>query len=173
MGILIAIIVVLLVVLGSVLFKDQNDDSANNDNEQVVDNNNADDVNDVREKIVLVSTSCTGDEDDLEAYIDNDNNIVLSQGSKSKIIGTVNAKYLYSETFLECAGVTLFYITNDNVLYNIGYPNFEVERTAEKLIEDKVTKFISNVDDHDGYIKVLLENGQEKEIQFAKSAMAE
>ncbi len=119
-------------------------------------------------KLVLVKEpECTGAATSLEAEINENKNIAISQnlGAEEIIVG--NAKYIYSIGLFACDNITLYYITEDYGLYKVERPSAgDPNQKGKKVTSSQIIEFLGEDHRDDGnYLKVLT---KDKKVEYIK-----
>ncbi len=138
--------------------------SDNTDNTQVTEN----DVNIATEKennnnyTYLRDTELTaGCDNEINIKIEN-GSIIISNGEKTVRYNNVDAKYIHWNGVMQCGSVNLFYITNDNNLYeiagiyNLFGDNAKFVQPVKKT--DNVKEMIEDISSSDTYGDTVISN---------------
>lgn len=88
----------------------------------------------------------TGCSNEINIKIDN-GDIVISNGEKTVRYNGVDAKYIHWRGFMECGSVNLFYLTNDNNLFEIN--------GLYNLFGDSNTRYVEPLKKADNVIEML------------------
>lgn len=134
--------------------KDNGTVSGNTDNTPVIDDKKTDDSQVIENGIssqnnfnYLRDTELTaGCSNEINIKIDN-GDIVISNGEKTVRYNGVDAKYIHWRGFMECGSVNLFYLTNDNNLFEIN--------GLYNLFGDSNTRYVEPLKKADNVIEML------------------